>query len=200
MRCALGIDEAPVHTVAVVARSHHHPIDDDLAAASAGATELAAKVELAGRALLRLLATLSRASDLGTLDLLVLLRAAHPEGVEASEIRRGLEVSTGTMSGVVDRLEAAKLIRRERSRTDRRRVILALTRKGRQVHERLMGPLQTRLVEGVDALEASERGVVDQLLEYLLVALQEHTDDLEGSRAGQRNAALRRSRAPVAKR
>lgn len=172
---------------------------EDKSQAVVEAVELAAKVELAGRALLRLLATLSRTSDLGTLDLLVLLRAAGPDGVSTSEVRRGLGVSTSTMTGVVDRLEAAKLIRRERSRKDRRRVMLMLTSRGRQVHERLMGPLQTRLVEGVDALQANERGVVDQLLEYLLIALQEHTEDLEGSSLGgqRKAAALRRSRSTI---
>jgi DNA-binding MarR family transcriptional regulator len=175
--------------------------DDGRADTHTEAVELAAKLDLAGRALLQLLATLSRTNDLGTLDLLVLLRATAPNGVSISDARKGLGVGTSTMTGVVDRLETANLVRRQRSLEDRRRVTLHLTKKGRRVYDQMMGPLQTRLVERVDALDANEREVVDQLLEHVLAALQESTEDLEGvSRASRRRmVALRGSRAALAR-
>ncbi|MBS0365461.1 MAG: MarR family transcriptional regulator [Proteobacteria bacterium] len=55
----------------------------------------------------------------------------------AAELCRSLGYDTGAMTRILDRLEARGLLRRERSRADRRRVLLHLAPAGRRLLPRL---------------------------------------------------------------
>jgi MarR family transcriptional regulator, negative regulator of the multidrug operon emrRAB len=73
---------------------------------------------------------------------------------------------------LADRLEAAGLIRRERSEDrrleDRREVRLAMTRKGHALHERLRGARQDALEEIVSALSAQQKAALEPVLAKLV--------------------------------
>lgn len=62
-----------------------------------------------------------------------LLLLAQNKGNTAAALARGLEIDTGAMTRMVDRLETKKLIRRTRSTGDRRVVHLELTSEGHRV-------------------------------------------------------------------
>lgn len=88
----------------------------------------------------------------------VLLMILKDRGDTAAMLARGMECDTGSMTRMLDRLEAKDLISRTRSTDDRRRVELELTTGGKRVAERLVAAIVkvlNRHLEGfsVDELE-----------------------------------------------
>lgn len=70
-------------------------------------------------------------------NVLRMLRGAGPAGLCRNEIRDRLITRMPDVSRLLDRMEAAELIRRERNATDRRLVDTTLTRQGRALVDRL---------------------------------------------------------------
>jgi DNA-binding MarR family transcriptional regulator len=66
------------------------------------------------------------------------LADAGPRGLMLSDLSRRLMVTCGNITGVVDRLEQAGYIRRERQPADRRIVLARLTPEGRALFDELM--------------------------------------------------------------
>jgi len=93
-----------------------------------------------------------------TVPQLLCLRAiaeAGDEEITAAQVSRSIRIGPATVTGILDRLERSDLIRRERRSTDRRKISLVLTAKGK---ERLATrSLQDRLVSRVMALDESSR-------------------------------------------
>ncbi len=88
----------------------------------------------------------------------VLLMILKDRGDTAAMLARGMECDTGSMTRMLDRLEAKDLISRTRSTDDRRRVQLELTASGKRMAERLVAAIVkvlNRHLEGfsVDELE-----------------------------------------------
>ena len=66
------------------------------------------------------------------------LRTLGPTGRGTTkDLAQAMGVTTGTISGLVDKLEAEGLVQRERSKEDRRVVYLEVTKKGRSVMEEM---------------------------------------------------------------
>jgi MarR family transcriptional regulator for hemolysin len=109
----------------------------------------------------------------------------HPEGLmNQSEIAAALEVGKVTLGGLVDRLEAGGLVRRELSGEDRRVKRIRLTAKGRR------------------ALETAQR-MRPMLDEFIMRDLPESTrTELAGALAAMRSNLLvmQKERLPRAKR
>lgn len=76
-----------------------------------GPNRLALTFHSAIRALERLLIAQTRASEQGMLEFLVLARVAESDGITPGDVGRSLGLSTGTMTGVVDRLAGNGLVR-----------------------------------------------------------------------------------------
>lgn len=75
-------------------------------------------------------------------------------------------VSRGSLSGVLERLEARGLIHRKPSRQDRRRMLIRLTDAGAEVFEKLLPARISRMAERLDELDENTRGsIVDALRE-----------------------------------
>ncbi|MGH8598704.1 MAG: MarR family winged helix-turn-helix transcriptional regulator [Gammaproteobacteria bacterium] len=66
-----------------------------------------------------------------------LLLLAQNKGDTAAALARSLEIDTGAMTRMLDRLETKKLVRRTRSTGDRRVVHLKLTTEGHRVVEQV---------------------------------------------------------------
>ena len=75
----------------------------------------------------------------------VLLMILKDRGDTAAELSRGMECDTGSMTRMLDRLEAKDLIVRTRSTDDRRLVQLDLTPAGKRLAERLVAAITTVL-------------------------------------------------------
>lgn len=86
----------------------------------------------------------------------VLHRLLRGDGILISELTRDICSDGGTVTGLLDRLEARGLIRRERSREDRRAVHVFLTPAGRDLEAPLAAALKAvdrQALEGFDAEE-----------------------------------------------
>lgn len=94
-------------------------------------------------------------------------------GIGVRELAQRERVSTPAMSGYVDRLEAAGLVERVRSHTDRRRIGLRVTPAG----VRILRSVRTRrtawLAARLKRLSAEQLGAIDAALEPLAFLLEE---------------------------
>jgi DNA-binding MarR family transcriptional regulator len=71
-------------------------------------------------------------------DVLAELARADQRGFTFVELSRLLLVTSGNLTGIVDRLEARQLVRRERDDKDRRVVRVKLTGRGRAMTRRML--------------------------------------------------------------
>lgn len=117
------------------------------------------------RALQTFLIAQARASGLGLFEFLTLIRAGEPDGVIARDASRSLGLNTSTMTGLIDRLEQDKLIRRHPHPTDRRLLLLRATPKGHEAIERAVGPLLAQLTQLANTLGAEQRPILGSFLD-----------------------------------
>jgi DNA-binding MarR family transcriptional regulator len=89
-------------------------------------------------------------------DVLAELGRAVDEGFTFVELSRLLLVTSGNLTGIVDRLEGDGLVRRETDDRDRRLVRIVLTRKGRQLVEQIM-PLHAQDIQALLAFMSAEK-------------------------------------------
>ena len=118
-----------------------------------------------GPALLRLARNLRRETEaLGVtshqVTLLWLVR--YRPGLSLRELAEQEGISAPSLSGHVDRLEAAGLLRRVRSSDDRRRVGLELTPEGRTLLKRVRARRTTWLAERLALLSDDERERIER--------------------------------------
>ena len=95
------------------------------------------------------------------------LTDAGDEGLMLSDLSRRLLVTCGNITGVVDRLEAAGYLRRERSEEDRRVVRARLTESGRAFFAELMPQyvnLVQELMSGLPEADLDALGALSQQL------------------------------------
>jgi DNA-binding MarR family transcriptional regulator len=93
-------------------------------------------------------------------------------GLSLRELAEEEGISAPSLSGHVDRLEAANLLRRVRSSEDRRRVGLELTPAGRALLKRVRARRTTWLAERLERLSDDERAAVEQALPALYALLE----------------------------
>lgn len=89
---------------------------------------------------------------------LVVLRAIEEAGTPTvSEIARAVSLSQATVTNILNRLEGQELLKRERSETDRRRVMVALTKAGTKLLVSAPEPLQERFSVQFQTLQSWEQ-------------------------------------------
>ena len=109
-----------------------------------------------------------------TLPQLVCLLAVVDHGpLTPSAIGRRVCLSKSTLVGILDRLEAGGLIARERSRRDRRHVIVRATEAGRALADSAPAPLPSGLAAALDTLPAHEQEEVARSLERLTMLIED---------------------------
>ena len=109
--------------------------------------------------------TLSREVGL-TVPQLLCLKAigeleSEEEEITVAMVGQKVQLSPATTSRIIDRMDRAGLVKRERRSKDRRRVCLSLTPAGLERFQTLPMPLQERFVTRFEALSTKER---EQLL------------------------------------
>lgn len=113
------------------------------------------------RRIVRTLRESSRAAEaeLGVTgaQLFVLRALAGPEPLSLNDVAARTHTHQSTVSVVVTRLVARRLVRRGTSERDARRVDLSLTERGRHVLARAPLAAQDRLIAGLEALAPNER-------------------------------------------
>jgi DNA-binding MarR family transcriptional regulator len=93
--------------------------------------------------------------------------------VSATQLSRELEYDTGALTRVVDDLERRGLVRRERSRRDRRVVEIAVTAAGRRQAESAQHVVIELLSELVELYSDAEIAALIDLMQRMLVRLQD---------------------------
>ncbi len=113
----------------------------------------------------------------------VLKHLADGSASTAAELCRFMQYDTGAMTRILDRLEERGLVRRERSRADRRAVVLKLAPSGRAQLPRLAsvasGVLETHLAGFSAAEVAALKGYLGRMIEN-----GQHQGDNRGTLAG----------------
>jgi DNA-binding MarR family transcriptional regulator len=107
----------------------------------------------------------------GQVTLLYLI--SQNPGIGVGELAERERIATPTASGLVDRLERAKLIERLRSETDRRRVGLTITAAGRRKLAAVRARRTVWLTERLQALAPSERAAIEAAITPLRRLLQD---------------------------
>ena len=96
----------------------------------------------------------------------LLAAIGHNPGITASELAERERVSAPGMSGQLVRLEAAKLIERNRA-SDRRRIGLSLTPEGHKVLKSVRKKRTAWLVERLERLKPDERESIEGSIDAL---------------------------------
>lgn len=126
-------------------------------------------------------------------------------GVSAGDVSAILHVHPSTLTGVLQRLAAQKLVARRRDPEDRRRAVLRLTAKGRQMNAADGGTVEAAVARTLEGTSHGDVSIAIRLLERLAdhldgqsvaspTALAGRRKGVNGRRAGGR--AARHSRAP----
>ena len=106
-------------------------------------------------------------AQLGVLEALL-----HLGPLSAGDLGRALLRSNPNVSLVVDNLEKAELVRRERSDQDRRVVRISLTAQGRRLIQRVFPGHARRVADLMGALTADEQDQLGRLCKKLGLAAQ----------------------------
>ena len=117
---------------------------------------------------------LSRQSGL-TVPQVICLRfiadAKADDEVTVAMVSQAVQLAPATVSRILDRLEDAGLVLRERRSQDRRKVCLSLTDLGRQQVDKLPTPLQEQFVTRLRDLSADEQrrllGALEKVVEMM---------------------------------
>lgn len=100
---------------------------------------------------------LARDTGLTTPQLVVLRAVADATAPTVSEIARTVSLSQATVTTLLNKLESREFVSRERSKQDRRRVNVRLTRQGRKVLASAPQPLQEQFSDRFQGLETWEQ-------------------------------------------
>lgn len=103
----------------------------------------------------------------------ICLQTLHEHGpVTVTALARLVHLGNSTVVGILDRLEQKGMIERERSRIDRRQVIVHVTAEGRDLLARIPSPLQDRLAAGLARLSQQEQLALATATERLCELLE----------------------------
>lgn len=105
-------------------------------------------------------------------QLICLLTVREMGPMTSTAISNEMHVSPSTLVGILDRLEAKGLVKRERATDDRRRVYITVTPGGVAVAESAPSPLQDRLVEGLAGLTDRELKTISGSLEKIVELME----------------------------
>ena len=123
-----------------------------------------------------------RSADFAVLA--TLIRLGDPQ-VSQSRLGRELNLSAGTISFRIDRVERDGLVIRQPAPDDQRQTLVGLTEKGRRVFDACVGDHLTNSTDLLGGLEEDEREALATLLGKLLASLEDPgPDELLAARAG----------------
>ena len=103
---------------------------------------------------------------------------ANSAGIGVSELAERLSIHQSTCSQLVEKLAARKLIIKERSKEDQRRVGLRLTSEAARLIKRAPGPAEGVLPEALNELPVDAMRLLDISLEKVIAQLQIRDDRL----------------------
>jgi len=107
------------------------------------------------------------AHDIGLSDFAILEALLHKGPMLVNEIGRRIQLTSGSITTAIDRLEARGLVERSADAGDRRVKKVALTRSGRALITRIFDKHKADLDDAADGLTRAERETLIALLKKL---------------------------------
>ena len=111
--------------------------------------------------------TLKAEYDVTGPQLICLYHIARHEPTTLSAISAAVCLSAGTVNGILDRLQAKKLITRKRTAKDRRKVMIRLTEQGRALVDREPSLLHAQLASHIETLPEFKQAAIALSLEEI---------------------------------
>jgi MarR family transcriptional regulator, organic hydroperoxide resistance regulator len=108
-----------------------------------------------------------RGGEIGHAQFELLIELYANGAMHAGELADAVEASAATVSGMLDGLSDQELIERTRSETDRRIVVVKLTRRGKRKVEARKALWQRRWQEALDGLDDEELKTAARVLERI---------------------------------
>lgn len=133
----------------------------------------------------------AEALGLNAHDLLCLEVVSAEEPVSAGRLAELLQLTTGAITGVLDRLEQDGFVRRERDAGDRRRVLVRIAPGRQRELAQVLDPLASALDAATDGSEERDLEVVLDFVSRLRAGLAD-----EAARAVAAPPSARRARSP----
>ncbi|MFC7548562.1 MarR family winged helix-turn-helix transcriptional regulator [Plantactinospora sp. GCM10030261] len=122
---------------------------------------------------------------LGATDLQALIAVMDAEGkgepITPGRLGEQLNLSSGSVTALIDRLERAGHIRRDRDTADRRKVFLRYAEPGARLAVEFFSPLGRRSDRVMSGFTEAELEVVHQFLTAMTGTLREHRDEMRGA-------------------
>ena len=123
-------------------------------------------------AMSRLMVALSRAIGISVAEMLA-LEYLDPDGsIGPSELARRLQMTSGAMTALVDRLEESGHVVRERPPADRRRVLVKRTKKADEDLTAEIAPMAMQILELAESLDDAERQAVGRFFEGFIATIE----------------------------
>lgn len=122
---------------------------------------------------------LGRETGLTTPQLVVMRAIEATEAPTVSAISRRVSLSQATVTNILNRLEGQKLVRRQRSVTDKRRVNLSVTGQGKKLLRNAPEPLQEGFIVRFNQLAGWEQHLIVSSLAR--VAAMMDAEDLDAA-------------------
>ena len=104
----------------------------------------------------------------------------------AGQLAAAVRLTTGAVTGVLDRLEAAGLVRRIRDTQDRRRVIVEVTDELARQGAPVYGPLIADAAEAHAVFDVDELEVITRFIQIERELLAKHTERIAALKPGDR--------------
>lgn len=111
-------------------------------------------------------------------------------GISAGDVATVLHMHPSTLTGVLQRLVAQKLVVRRRDPNDRRRAVLQLTDRGRAVNAAIAGTVESAVARTLEGASRHDVAATTRLL----VRLAHHLDAQGAATAPAASGAAARSR------
>ena len=106
------------------------------------------------------------------------------EGLTAGQLAARLKLTTGAITGVLDRLERAGHARRTHDQDDRRRVMVQPTAEARQYGSVVFGELGRELDTLLSRYSRRERELIDNFLRSINDIVAQRADELSDGTPG----------------
>jgi len=107
----------------------------------------------------RIMADIFQITDIPPAQLFVIMHVSHNGPVRTSDLVTELMVAAPTVTGIVDRLEAAGYVRRAGDKADRRTVMVELTPEGQKLALKLRATVVerwTKILAGIPSVDAEK--------------------------------------------
>lgn len=123
-------------------------------------------------AMMDLMSALSRAVGITVLEMIALEHLDHEGTVGPSELARRLQVTTGAVTALADRLAESGHLERAPHPTDRRRIMLKRTQKADDDLTEEIGPMALQILELAEAMSDEDRQAVGRFLDGFIDILE----------------------------